>query len=62
MSGLVDPLNEGVAGLLAVGVSAGKEAIDNRRSQPVDGRRVCVPTDESVDSCSGICRGGFVSV
>ena len=61
MSGLVDPLNEGVAGLLAVGVSTWKEAIDSRRSQPVEGRRACVPTDESVDLCSGICRG-FVSV
>jgi hypothetical protein len=59
--GLADPLNDGVTGLLAVGLSVWKEAMDKRRSQLVDGRRawsVC----ESVDSFSGICSGGAVNV
>ena len=38
--GLAEPLNDGVVGLFALGLSVLNEAIDNRRSHPVDGRRV----------------------
>lgn len=60
--GLAEPLNDGVIGLLAEGLSLWKDTIDNRRSQPVDGRRECEVEGESVDSFSGIRKGGLVRV
>lgn len=60
--GLSEPLNEGVVGLLVVGLSLWYDTLDNRRSHPVDGRRPWPSVGESVDSCSGIRNGGLVRV
>jgi hypothetical protein len=58
MSGLVDPLNEGVAGLLAVGVPLSfSGARRRRRGQTLTNPPLRIPEHESTDSSVGTLGG-----